>query len=158
MKITKNFTLEELIESNTALRRGIDNNPDADHIHNLVALCEHILQPLRDKIGKPIRITSGYRSAELNTAIGGASRNGKPTSDHCFGRAADIKLIIDGENRSELLYLGILEMNIPFKQMIWEFGDKETPQWVHIAFDKENNKKECLRAYKDNGKTKYSRT
>jgi zinc D-Ala-D-Ala carboxypeptidase len=153
MKITKNFSLEELIESNTALRRGIDNNPDADHIHNLVNLCEHILQPLRDKIGKPIRITSGYRSEALNEAIGGSK-----TSDHSHGRAADIKLIIDGQNRSELLYLGILEMNVPFKQMIWEFGDKETPQWVHIAFDKDNNKKECLRAYKDNGKTKYSLT
>ena len=92
----------------------------------------------------------------MNTAIGGASRDGKPTSEHCYGKAADIKLIIDGENKSEILYLSILEMNIPFRQMIWEFGDNETPSWVHISFNKDDNKKQTLKAYKDNGKTKYS--
>ena len=98
MQLTKNFSLHEFTKSNTAARRGIDNNPTAEHIHNLVELCEHVLQPLRDAIGKSIRISSGYRSAELNEAIGGASRNGKPTSDNCFGRAADIELVVDGEN------------------------------------------------------------
>ncbi len=151
MKLSNNFNLREFTESNTAIRRGIDNNPTADHIHNLVALVENVLQPLRDSIGHSIRITSGYRSEALNTAIGGSK-----TSDHSHGRAADIKLIVKGVNQSQLLYNAIKAMKIPFKQMIWEFGDDDTPQWVHIAFDKDNNKGQCLKAYKENGKTKYS--
>ena len=156
MKLTKNFSLEELIRSNTAERKGIDNSPTAEHIHNLVALCENILQPLRDRVKHSIRITSGYRSERLNTAIGGASRDGKPSSEHCYGKAADIKLVIDGENRSEILYLAILEMGIPFRQMIWEFGTEDTPSWVHISFNKEDNKRQTLRAYKEGARTKYA--
>ena len=151
MKLTKNFSLDELTRSNTAERKGIDNSPTAEHIHNLAALCENVLQPLRDKIGRSIRVNSGYRSEKLNNAIGGSK-----TSEHSFGKAADIKLVIDGENKSEILYLTILEMGIPFRQMIWEFGDEETPSWVHISFDKEDNKKQKLRAYKEGKKTKYS--
>ena len=151
MKLTKNFSLEELTRSDTAERKGIDNSPTAEHIHNLAALCENVLQPLRDKVKHSIRVTSGYRSEKLNNAIGGSK-----TSEHSFGKAADIKLIIDGENKSELLYLSILEMGIPFRQIIWEFGDEETPSWVHISFNKDDNKKQKLRAYKEKGKTKYS--
>lgn len=150
MKLSKNFALREFTESNTAIRRGINNNPTAEHIHNLAELVENILQPLRDKIGQSIRVTSGYRSEALNEAIGGSK-----TSDHSHGRAADIKLVVDGVNKSELLYHTIKNMGVPFKQLIWEFGDDDTPQWVHIAFDKANNKGQCLQAYKDNGKTKY---
>ena len=84
MQLTKNFNLREFTKSNTAARKGIDNNPTAEHIHNLNDLCENILQPLRDSIDCSIRITSGYRSEALKTAIGGSK-----TSDHCFGRAAD---------------------------------------------------------------------
>ena len=176
MKLSKNFSLDELIRSNTAERRGIDNSPTADHIHNLAALCENILQPLRDRVKHSIRVTSGYRSERLNTAIGGASRDGKPSSEHCYGKAADIKLVIDGkpssehcygkaadiklvidgENRSEILYLAILEMGIPFRQMIWEFGTEETPSWVHISFNKDDNKRQTLRAYKEGTRTKYA--
>ncbi len=151
MKLSKNFALREFTESNTAIRRGIDNNPTAEHIHNLAELVENILQPLRDKIGQSIRVTSGYRSEALNEAIGGSK-----TSDHSHGRAADIKLVVEGVNKSELLYHTIKNMGVPFKQLIWEFGDDDTPQWVHIAFDKDNNKGQCLKAYKDNGKTKYA--
>ena len=150
MKLSNNFNLREFTESNTAIRRGIDNNPTAEHIHNLAALCENVLQPLRDTIGHSIRVTSGYRSEALNEAIGGSK-----TSDHSHGRAADIKLIVNGENQSQLLYNAIKSMQIPFKQLIWEFGDDDVPQWVHIAFDKDNNKGQCLKAYKENGRTKY---
>lgn len=150
MKLSKNFSLIEFTESNTAIRNGIDNNPTAEHIHNLVELCENVLQPLRDRIKHSIRVTSGYRSDALNTAIGGSK-----TSDHSHGRAADIKLVINGVNMSEELYHGIKAMGVPFKQLIWEFGDDDVPQWVHIAFDKSNNKMQCLKAYKDDGKTKY---
>jgi zinc D-Ala-D-Ala carboxypeptidase len=150
MKLSKNFSLIEFTESNTAIRNGIDNNPTAEHIHNLVELCENVLQPLRDRIKHSIRVTSGYRSDALNTAIGGSK-----TSDHSHGRAADIKLVINGVNMSEELYHGIKAMGVPFKQLIWEFGDDDVPQWVHIAFDKDNNKMQCLKAYKEDGKTKY---
>jgi hypothetical protein len=155
MQLTKNFSLHEFTKSNTAARLGIDNNPIALHIHNLVDLCEHVLQPLRDAIGQSIRITSGYRSAELNAAIGGASKNGKPTSDHCFGRAADIELVIDGKEDNARLYNAIKSLDLDFYQLIWEFGDDDQPNWIHVAYRKDNVKKQCLKAYKDNGKTKY---
>jgi len=153
MKLSKNFTLRELTESNTATRLGIDNSPDAQQISNLAELCENVLQPIRDRIGKPIRVTSGFRNIETNRAIGGSS-----TSDHCHGCACDVKLIVDGENMSEIIYHTLIALDIPFKQMIWEFGDENlegSPQWVHIAFDKMNNKRQKLQAYKDKEITKY---
>ncbi len=150
MKLSNNFSLSEFTDSNTAERRGIDNSPTAEHIHNMVALCENVLQPLRECIGKSIRVSSGYRSEALNDAIGGSK-----TSEHSKGMAADIKLIVNGENQSQILYNTILAMDIPFRQMIWEFGDDDTPNWVHISFNPSDNKRQCLRAYKDNGKTKY---
>ena len=150
MKLSNNFSLSEFTDSNTAERRGIDNSPTAEHIHNMVALCENVLQPLRERIGKSIRVSSGYRSEALNDAIGGSK-----TSEHSKGMAADIKLIVNGENQSQILYNTILAMDIPFRQMIWEFGDDDTPNWVHISFNPSDNKKQCLRAYKDNAKTKY---
>jgi zinc D-Ala-D-Ala carboxypeptidase len=150
MKLSNNFSLSEFTDSNTAERRGIDNSPTAEHIHNMVALCENLLQPLRERLGKSIRISSGYRSEALNDAIGGSK-----TSEHSKGMAADIKLVIGGENQSQLLYNMILSMDIPFRQMIWEFGDDETPNWVHVSFNPADNKRQCLKAYKENGKTKY---
>ena len=152
MKLTKNFSLSEFTKSNTASRRGLDNNPTAEHIHNLVGLCEHILQPLRDYIGCSIRISSGYRGKALNEAIGGSK-----TSDHCNGNAADIELLINGEEDNARLYNAIKSLDLEFYQMIWEFGDDEQPNWIHIARREGNNKKQCLKAYKDNnGKTKYA--
>jgi len=120
MKLSNNFSLSEFTDSNTAERRGIDNSPTAEHIHNMVALCENVLQPLRERIGKSIRVSSGYRSEALNDAIGGSK-----TSEHSKGMAADIKLIVNGENQSQILYNTILAMDIPFRQMIWEFGDDD---------------------------------
>jgi len=150
MKLTKNFSLSEFTKSNTATRRGIDNYPTAEHIRNLTGLCEYVLQPLRDAIGQSIRISSGYRGEELNRAIGGSS-----SSDHCNGNAADIELIIDGKEDNAKLFNTIKTLDLDFYQLIYEFGDDEQPDWVHIARRKDNNKKQCLRAYKDNGKTKY---
>lgn len=151
MKLSKNFSLSEFTKSNTASRRGIDNNPTAEHIHNLVDLCENVLQPLRDAVGVPIRITSGYRSEALNEAIGGSK-----TSDHSFGRAADCELWIDGYEDNAKLFNLVKSLDLDFYQMIWEFGDDEQPNWVHIAYRKDNIKKQCLKAYKEGGKTKYA--
>jgi hypothetical protein len=151
MKLSKNFRLSEFTKSNTALRLGISNDPTAEHIHNLVDLCENILQPLRDAIGGPLRITSGYRGEDLNRAIGGSK-----SSDHCHGRSADLEFWVDGSEDNAKIYHLIKNLELPFYQMIWEFGDEDQPDWVHVAYRKDNIKRQCLKAYKEDGKTKYS--
>lgn len=159
MQITTNFHLNEFIKSNTAIRRGIDNYPNAESISNITSLCKSVLQPLRDSIVRElpktakvsVRITSGYRSPELNKAIGGSSS----TSDHCKGMAADLELWIDGEEQNRVLFYEILRLKLPFRQMIWEFGDDVNPDWVHIAHNSEDNKGQVLKAIKEGGKTKY---
>ena len=142
MQLTRNFSLDEFTFSNTAVRKGIDNTPTEEAVKNLQALCVHVLQPLRDKLGKPITINSGYRCKELNTAIGG-SRN----SQHMEGKAADIK--VEGVNIEELFQFII--RNIPdYDQCIQEFG-----RWIHISWNGYNNRNQNLRAIKVNSKTKY---
>jgi hypothetical protein len=150
MQLSKNFNLREFTKSNTALRLGIDNMPTAEHIHNIADLVTYILQPLRDALGVPVRITSGYRSEALNTAIGGSK-----TSDHSFGRAADLELWFEGKEENDVLYYKIKSLDLPFYQLIWEFGDEDQPNWVHVAYRKDNVKKQCLQAYKEDGRTKY---
>lgn len=154
MKLTTHFTLEELIEAGSARRLGLEEqfNPPADIICNLNALAKNVLQPLRDAIGHPIQITSGYRSPKVNKAVGGASN-----SDHIYGYAADIQLWINGENKNQLLFDTVLRLKLPFRQMIDEFGTDTEPAWVHISFNSKDNKRECLRARKVNSKTVYSK-
>lgn len=126
MKITKNFTLEELLRSATASRLGIPNTPSLSVTHNLILLCNHILQPLRNAYGKPIIVNSGYRSPELNKAIGGAKN-----SQHMRGQAADIKGsggTIPQENRH--LFELIQKLNLPFDQLI----DEKNYSWIHVSF------------------------
>jgi hypothetical protein len=158
MRLSKNFSLKELTKSNTATRLGIDNTPTEEHIANLKKLCENVLQPLRDAIGLPIRITSGYRSEALNNAIGGSK-----TSDHSHGRAADIELIVEvhdengrhTEEDNATLFDTIKELNLPYYQLIWEFGNDNQPNWVHVAYREQDPKQQDLKAVKIEGKTKY---
>lgn len=154
MKLSKNFSLSELIEAGSARRLGLDEqfNPPLDVVNNLQQLAKHVLQPLREAVGHEITVTSGYRSPKVNKAVGGSK-----TSDHLEGKAADIQLWINGENKNQLLYDTILKLNLPFKQMIDEFGTESEPAWIHIAYDKNNNKRECLRARKINGRTVYTK-
>lgn len=154
MELTKNFSLEELIEAGSARRFGLDEqfNPPAEIVCNLNKLATNILQPLRDYFGQAIQVTSGYRSPKVNTKVGGSK-----TSDHLAGKAADIQLWTNGKNRNQELFDAVLKLNLPFKQMIDEFGSETEPAWIHIAYDQSNNKKEKLRARKVNGKTVYSR-
>jgi zinc D-Ala-D-Ala carboxypeptidase len=146
MILSKNFTLTELISSETALRKGIDNNPPTAVINHLKNLVENVLQPLRDKYGKPINITSGYRSPSLNKTIGGST-----SSQHCFGQAADFTVPKeDAKQVFEIL------KSMQFDQLIWEFGNDHSPQWFHVSFNAQRNRKEILRAYKNMlGQTKY---
>lgn len=154
MKLSKDFSLAELIEAGSARRLGLDEqfNPPLDVVSNLQQLAKNILQPLREAVGHEIKVTSGYRSPKVNKAVGGSK-----TSDHLQGRAADIQLWINGENKNQLLYDTILKLNLPFKQMIDEFGTESEPAWIHIAYDKDNNKREKLRARKINNKTVYTK-
>jgi len=146
MRLSKNFTLHEMVKSNTALRLGIKNDPNKDVVRNLQIIVMKILQPLRNKLG-PIRINSGYRSIELNKAIGGSS-----ISQHCKGQAVDLNIIINSKSDNKLIFDAVLEMDLDFDQMINEFNYS----WIHISYNKDNNRKQLLEAYKNiNGKTKY---
>ena len=133
MRLTRNFTYEELCNSNVAERRGINNRPRTKEeekrvIENLKALCMEVLQPLRDFLGKPVVISSGYRCAELNKAVGGV-RN----SQHMKGEAADIHV----ENTEHLLKIMHFIMDeTDFDQVIWERNRAGT-QWVHGSYKRE---------------------
>ena len=146
MKLSDNFTLAEMVRSQTARRLNIDNTPDEHQIEFMRELCVHVLQPIRNEFG-PVRITSGLRVPELNRAIGGSS-----SSQHCAlnGAAADI----DFGDANKPVFDWIVN-NIVFDQLIWEFGDDKNPDWIHVSYNYGKNRGQILRAVKRNGKTKY---
>ena len=151
MKLSKNLSLAEVTKSTTAKRLGIDNTPDDWTTENLRKVAEHIFQPLRDAFKCPIYVSSGYRSAELNTAIGGSRR-----SQHVEGRALDLDADVYGRCTNSQIFNWIRE-NLEFDQLVWEFGDQDNPDWVHVSFVYDgNNRKRCLKACRDDeGKTYY---
>lgn len=146
MSLTKNFSLLELVSSETASRRGIDNRPSNAVTENLKRLAVNVLQPIRDWYGKAINITSGYRSPKLNKAIGGST-----TSDHCFGNAADFT-ILPQDYRKMIKHI---TENMTYKQLIVEFEANGYPRWLHISYDPANNRKQNLIAKKGTFGTKY---
>jgi len=128
-KLTKNFSLEELTASATAKAKRIDNTPTPKVRANLEKLCKEILQPIRDKYGRAITVTSGYRSPKLNAAVGGVKN-----SQHILGQAADIKCT---STTKAALFNIIKEMiqkkEITVGQLIWEYGTKKEPNWIHVS-------------------------
>ena len=153
MKLSNNLTLAEVIKSNTAIRRGIDNTPTDAHIENLKYLAEKVFQPIREHFGCPIFVSSGYRSKGLNEAIGGSQR-----SFHSHGCALDLDM--DGRagdvNNEDIFYY-ILN-NIQYTELIWEFGTEDRPDWVHVAIAKgREDEKNAKIAYREDGKTKYKK-
>ena len=148
MKLTANFSLEELTKSETALRFDLDNEPNDEQLANLVALCECVLQPVRDHFGKGVKVNSGLRTPEVNAKVGGSK-----TSDHCKGMAADIE--IPGIANAELAQW--ITDNLEFRQVILEFYTPGIPDsgWVHVSYNSGDNKKQVLTATKQNGKTVY---
>tara|TARA_R100000458_G_scaffold58535_1_gene66771 strand:- start:471 stop:926 length:456 start_codon:yes stop_codon:yes gene_type:complete len=147
--ISKHISYKEGAYSNTAIRRGIDNNPDSKQLQNMKLIAEKVFEPLREHVGGPIKINSFFRCPELNKAIGGSSK-----SQHCHGQAMDIDDTYGKMSNSDM-YDWIKE-NLDFDQMIWEFGSDENPAWVHISYvSPALNRNRCLKAYKNNGKTKY---
>jgi zinc D-Ala-D-Ala carboxypeptidase len=146
MRLSKNFVLSEITRSNTAKRLNISNEPNKKHLQNLQRLISNVIQPMRDDLG-PIRISSGYRSKELNRTIGGSSK-----SQHCKGEALDIQFWKEGRMFNKEIYDYILNSNMEFDQMINEFDFS----WIHISLKEKGNRKQTLEAYNDeDGDTKY---
>ena len=151
--ISKHISEKEATKSVTALRLGIDNTPNGDAIANMKELAEKVFEPLREWVGGPIKINSMYRSPALNEAIGGSSK-----SQHCCkGGAAAIDIDdIYGHKTNAEMFEWIKENLNSFDQMIWEFGNEDNPDWVHVSYVSEDkNRNRILKAVRDDGKTKY---
>ena len=147
--ISKHISYKEGVYSNTATRRGIDNTPDNDQLDCMELLANEVFEPLREYVAGPIKINSFFRCPELNTAIGGSSK-----SQHCKGQAIDIDDTFGRCTNAEMYHW--IKEYLDFDQMIWEFGDDDNPDWVHISYVSEDkNRNRCLKAYRENGKTKY---
>jgi len=145
MKLTENLTLLEATKSNTATRLGIDNTPPPAIVERMIETAEKIFQPLRDALG-PIRVSSFYRSPDLNRAIGGSK-----TSQHCKGEAIDMQGILAS---NKILFNSACDLE-DYDQIIWEFGTLEEPDWVHVSYSKTHNRKQILRATKIGKRTAY---
>lgn len=149
MNLTENISLKELTKSETATRFGISNEPNEEIINNLQKLATNILQPVRDNFGKPLIITSGYRSPEVCLKVGSTI-----TSQHTKGQAADFEIGgIANKDLSDWIH-----QNLDYDQLILEFWKPEEPNsgWVHCSYKGEGlNRKQYLRAITENGKTKY---
>ena len=142
MNLSAHVTLAELENSPTATTHGINNKMNESQIASAKLLCENVFEPLRLYLNTPIKINSGYRSAQLNKMIKGAIG-----SQHTKGEAMDIKIDAKGFN--------FIKDKLDFDQLIWEFGNDEQPSWVHVSFSSKN-RKQVLKATKKNGKTIYS--
>jgi hypothetical protein len=149
MQLSKNLSLAEVMRSETAKRKGVSNMPTEAHIANFKLLAEKVFQPIREHFGVPIHISSGYRSAALNKAIGGAA-----SSQHCSGEAIDIDM--DGTAVTNAQIFNYIKDNLEFDQLIWEFGTDANPDWVHVSYESTGKqRKQILKAVKAGGATKY---
>jgi len=147
MNLSRNFTLQELIKSDTAIRKGIDNNPNADQVEKLKLLCERVLQPVRDHFGR-VKVTSGYRSPELCVAIGSLIN-----SQHAKAEAVDFECI--GVDNAEVA--DWVHVNLETDQLILEYYTPGEPNsgWIHASFVEFNPRRQYMRAYREDKKTKY---
>ena len=147
--ISKHISYKESTYSMTATRRGIDNTPNDKQLENMELVADEVFEPLREWVGGPIKINSFFRCPKLNKAIGGSSK-----SQHCHGQAIDLDDTFGKATNAEMYHW--IKENLKFDQMIWEFGDDDNPNWVHVSYvSPDENRNRCLKAYRDNGKTKY---
>jgi zinc D-Ala-D-Ala carboxypeptidase len=149
MKLSAHLDLSEVTRSDSAKRNGISNMPTPEHIENFKLLAENIFEPIREHFGVPIRISSGYRSKELNAKIGGSE-----TSQHCKGQAVDIDMDGTSNGVTNANVFNYIKDNLPFDQLIWEFGSDTNPDWVHVSYNVKQ-RGEVLKAVKVNNVTKY---
>ena len=143
--ISEHITYTEATVSNKAKQLGISNTPNERELKAMKLLAEAVFEPLRKWYGKPIQVTSFFRSAKINKAIGGSA-----TSQHSLGQAIDIDTVSD--NRKLFDYI---KDNLPFDQLIWEYGNDSAPDWIHVSYSEVCNRKQVLRAGRKNGKTVY---
>ena len=149
MAVSEHISYKEGVYSRTATRLGIDNEPNNKQMDDMCIIAQEVFEPLRAWVGGPIKINSFFRSPKLNKAIGGSTK-----SQHCQGQAIDLDDTFGRATNAEM-YKFIKE-NLDFDQMIWEFGDDDNPDWVHVSYVSEDkNRNRCLKAYKKNNKTKY---
>ena len=147
--ISNHISYKEGVYSTTATRRGIDNVPNDEQLANMELIAEKVFEPLREWVDGPIKVNSFFRSVDLNKAIGGSSK-----SQHCKGQAMDIDDTFKVVANSDMY--NYIKNNLDFDQLIWEFGNDENPNWVHVSYvSEEDNRRRCLRAYRENRKTKY---
>lgn len=138
----KYFTWNELVRTS----KPLPNVPNLNQKKNIEYLVDHLLDPLREKLNRPIIVVSCFRSKQVNDAVGGATNSQHMANN---GAAADIKCY----NNS--LLFQVIKNNFMFDQLIWEFGDSLQPQWVHVSLKQTGNRKQILKAKKINGKTIY---
>ena len=152
MKLSEHLSLSEVIRSESAKRKGISNMPTPEHIENFKLLAEKVFQPIREHFRCPIHISSGYRSKELNQAVGGSS-----SSQHCTGEAIDIDMDGTPNGVTNRMVFDYIKDNLEFDQLIFEFGDANNPDWVHVSYETTGKqRKQILRASRVNGKTTYA--
>jgi zinc D-Ala-D-Ala carboxypeptidase len=151
MQLSEHLSLAEVTRSETAKRKGISNLPTEAHIENFKLLAEKVFEPIRNHFGKPIHISSGYRSAALNKAIGGSQ-----TSQHCTGEAIDIDMDGSAHGITNKMVFDYIKDNLEFDQLIWEFGTDSNPDWVHVSYESNlRQRKQVLKAIKKGGATSY---
>ena len=147
--ISNHISYREGVYSITAKRLGLDNTPNNEQLNNMELIAHEVFEPLRTYVGGPIKINSFFRSPKLNKAIGGSSR-----SQHCKGQAMDIDDTYGRMTNAEMYHF--IKEHLDFDQIIWEFGDDDNPDWVHVSYvSEEDNRRRCLKAYRENGKTQY---
>ena len=147
--ISEHISYKEATRSATAMRLSIENKPNDYELQNMELIAEKVFEPLRKAVNGPIKINSFFRSEDLNKAIGGSTR-----SQHCQGRAIDLDDTYGYMSNYNMYYY--IKNNLDFDQLIYEFGTEKNPDWVHVSYvDADSNRKRCLKAIKENGKTKY---
>lgn len=151
MNLSEHLSVAEYIKSDTAKRKGIDNSMTAAHTENAKILAAKVFEPIRMHFNKPIYLSSGYRSKALNSAIGGSA-----TSQHCSAEAMDLDQDDRGTGVTNRMVFDYIKGNLDFDQLIWEFGDSQNPDWVHVSFKASGTqRKQILKAVRENGATKY---
>ena len=149
MSISQHISYKEGVYSRTATRLGIKNEPNDEQMKNMLNIAQEVFEPLRMWVGGPIKINSFFRSPELNKAIGGSGK-----SQHCQGQAIDLDDTFGRATNAEMFEF--IKKHLDFDQIIWEFGDDENPDWVHVSYvNEKENRNRCLKAYKEKGKTNY---